>query len=221
VEVFFGEHGWIPFDPTPPSDEAQKGWLGRLALYYDWFELVWSEWVINYDLGRQVTLAQNFQRASREWSLATQRYIREKRRAAVNWLKDLQLGLSEWPYARLAGVALLAGLLLAMRWRRVRDYLAWQWGVRFGSQKELTARLATLHYRQMLSLLARRGMVKPPGKTPQEFASSIAAVELAGPVGQLTALYESARFGARSTEASKMTHLLDNLKILLRSVKRL
>jgi transglutaminase-like putative cysteine protease len=216
VEVFFGEYGWIPFDPTPPSDEAQKDWLGRLALYYDWVELVWSEWVINYDLGRQATLAQNFQRASREWSLRAQRYIRGKRRAAVNWLKDVQRGVGEWPYARVAGVALLAGVLLALRWRRVRDYLAWQWGVRFGSHAELTARLATLHYQQMLRALARRGIVKPPGQTPQEFAASIPAVELAGPVSQLTSLYQSARFGARTTEASKMAHLLDNLKALLR-----
>jgi len=137
----------------------------------------------------------------------------------VNWLKDVQLGVSEWPYSRLAGVALLAGMLLAMRWRRVRDYLAWQWGVRFGSHTELSARLATLHYQRMLRLLARRGMVKPPGQTPQEFAASIPAVELAGPVSQLTALYQSARFGARSTEASKMTHLLDNLKILVRGIQ--
>ena len=219
VEVFFGEHGWIPFDPTPPSDEQPRGWLGRLALYYDWFELMWSEWVINYDLSRQATLAQNFQRASREWSLRTRRYLAEKRRVAINWLKDLQLGLSEWPYARFAGVALLAGLLLAMRWRRVRDFLVWQWGVRFGSHAELTARLATLHYQQMLRLLARRGIVKPPGQTPQEFAASIPAVELAGPVSQLTALYQSARFGARTTEVSKIAHLLDNLKILLREIK--
>lgn len=218
VEVFFGEHGWIPFDPTPSSDEAQKGWLGRLSLYYDWVELVWSEWVINYDLGRQATLAQNFQRASREWSLRTKRYIREKRRAAINWLKDLQLGLSEWPYARVVGLALLLGLLLALRWRRVRDYLMLQWGARFGSHAELTARLATIHYQQMLRLLAKRGMVKPPGQTPQEFAASIAAVELAPPVSQLTALYQSARFGARTAAASKMLHLLDSLKVLLRQM---
>ncbi|MBI1738602.1 MAG: DUF3488 domain-containing protein, partial [Acidobacteria bacterium] len=50
VEVYFPEFGWITFDPTPPSDERARGWLGRLALYYDWFELMWSEWVINYDM---------------------------------------------------------------------------------------------------------------------------------------------------------------------------
>jgi transglutaminase-like putative cysteine protease len=219
VEVFFGEYGWIPFDPTPPSDEPAEGWLGRLGLYYDWFELVWSEWVINYDLSHQQTLAQNFQRASRDWSLRTQRYIREKRRAAINWLKDLQRGLSASPYAWPVGIALLAGALLALRWRGLSDYLTRQWGLRFGSQTEMSPRLATLQYQQMLRLLARRGMVKPPGQTPQEFAASIAAVELAAPVGQMTSLYQAARFGAHSAEIARMAHLLDNLKLLLREVK--
>jgi transglutaminase-like putative cysteine protease len=217
VEVFFGEYGWIPFDPTPPADTPPSGFLGRLLFYYDWFELAWSEYVINYDLNRQVTLAQTLQRASREWTLETQEYLRQKRRAAIDWLKETQAALTAAPHAWPIGVALLAGIALLLSRHGVRDYLARQWGLRFAADAELTPRLATLHYRQMLKLLARRGFAKSPGQTPAEFAQSIPAAELAGPVGQLTELYQSARFGARPSDAHQMATLLGMLKLAIRN----
>jgi hypothetical protein len=217
VEVFFGEYGWIPFDPTPPADAPPTGFFGRLLFYYDWFELAWSEYVINYDLNRQVTLAQNLQRASREWTLEMQKYIREKRRSAIDWLKEAQLAITGTPWAWPIGAAILAGIALLLTRRGVRDYLARQWGLRFAADAELTPRLATLHYRQMLKMLARRGMAKPPGQTPLEFAESIPAAELAGPVGQLTELYQSARFGAHPSDAHHMATLLAMLKLAIRN----
>jgi hypothetical protein len=121
------------------------------------------------------------------------------------------------PHAWPVGLALLAGIALLLTRRGVRDYLARQWGVRFGGDAELTPRLATLHYRQMLKMLARRGFAKAPGQTPLEFARSIPAAELAGPVGQLTELYQSARFGARPSDAHHMATLLAMLKLALRN----
>jgi len=219
VEVYFGEYGWIPFDPTPPSDDAPKGWFGRLMHYYDWFELVWAEWVINYDLVHQATLAQNLQRTSREWTAQLRKYLREKRRATINTIKTWQRNLAAQPMALPGALALLIALMLLLRGRTLRHFLASRWGLRFG-RDELTPQLATLHYEQMLRLLARRGFAKPPGQTPLEYAASIPAPDLAGPVGQLTELYQSARFGARRADAHRMGGLLAALKTLLRSRSR-
>ena len=36
--------------------------------YWDWFQLQWSEWVINYDFLHQITVAQNLGRFSRDWA---------------------------------------------------------------------------------------------------------------------------------------------------------
>jgi hypothetical protein len=220
VEVYFPEYGWITFDPTPPSDEAARSWLGRFALYYDWFELIWSEWVINYDLAHQLTLAQNFQRASRDWTDRTWRYAERQRRGAIDGLKRLQSRVQALGTWRLgAAMAALIATLAVLRGRVLREYFVLEWGIHFGSREALTPRLATLLYQQMLRVLARRGWKKAPGQTAREFAASLARVELAGPVNELTALYQAARFGARSTEAQKMTGLLAEIKGKVRGVR--
>ncbi|MBV8515045.1 MAG: DUF3488 domain-containing protein, partial [Acidobacteria bacterium] len=74
VEAYFPGTGWITFDPTPPSNE-QSGFISRLALYVDWMELNWNEWVINYDFAHQVQMAQNMQRNTRNWTEAVRNWF--------------------------------------------------------------------------------------------------------------------------------------------------
>ena len=68
VEAYFPGFGWLTFDPTPPSNEPPPGLFARISHYWDWFELQWSEWVINYDFVHQITVAQNLGRFSRDWT---------------------------------------------------------------------------------------------------------------------------------------------------------
>lgn len=57
VEVFFPGVGWRTFDPTPPSgqvappDEGVTAWARQVL---DQATLVWYQWVVEYDLERQV-----------------------------------------------------------------------------------------------------------------------------------------------------------------------
>src|SRR5216684_3908822 len=67
VEVYFPGSGWVTFDPTPAVAET-SGLLSHLAKYIDWMQLTWSEWVINYDFGHQMQMAQTLQRSSRNWT---------------------------------------------------------------------------------------------------------------------------------------------------------
>ena len=61
VEVYFPGYGWITFDPTPAGNGPKSGGLfARMALYWDWFQYAWSEWIVNYDFGHQIALAENF-----------------------------------------------------------------------------------------------------------------------------------------------------------------
>lgn len=213
VEVYFPEFGWMTFDPTPPSDENARGWLGRMALYYDWFELMWSEWVINYDMAHQVTLAQNFQKTSREWTDQSWKYLEAKRRAMVQQFKDWQQEVERFGLWRASAIVMLLLALIAfLRGRALREYLALEWGIHFGGREAVTPRLATLLYAQMLRVLARRGWKKAPGQTPLEFVAGIPRPEVAGPVSELTSLYQAARFGAQATDAEAMTGLLAMIK---------
>jgi transglutaminase-like putative cysteine protease len=216
VEVYFPDYGWIKFDPTPPSDSLVRGFFGRLGFYWDWFELAWSEWVINYDFAHQILLAQGLQRASREWTERARQYLREKRRETMSWFRQaharVAAGGALFPLAMLM---LLAALML-LRIRRVREWLGARWTLLFGARGEASPRLATIYYQQMLRLLARRGWRKSAAQTPREFAGAITLAEVGEPVGRLTALYESARFGGRVTDAERMSGLLAAIRLRLR-----
>ena len=78
VEVYFPENGWQTFDPTPASAEVPTSMLSRLGQYADWLEITWSEWIIGYDIAHQLTLAQNLQRSSRNWSEAIRSWFEKK-----------------------------------------------------------------------------------------------------------------------------------------------
>jgi hypothetical protein len=217
VEVYFPEYGWVSFDPTPPADATSKGWLSRLALYWDWFELVWSEWVINYDFSHQITLAQNLQRASRNWTERIRVDLERTHRRILERLKAWQARALEGPHRLPLALGALVALILLLRGRSLTRAFANLWTLHGTAAAELTPRAATLRYQQMLRLLARRGWKKPPEQTPLEFAASLPATELSGPVAQFTDLYQAARFGARRPEADRMSDLLRRIQALLRA----
>jgi predicted secreted protein len=210
VEVYFPEHGWFAFDPTPPSDDTSRGLLGRLWLYWDWFELAWSEWVINYDTRQQRTLAEAMLTGTRDWAERAQAAVRNRYRAAVRAVRDWQDRAADSPGAIAAVLAVLALGLLLLRVERLRAWLAARLAA--GSSEEKAARMATLRYREMLRQLERRGLRKAPGQTPAEFAAAVAAPELAAPVGRFTELYQAARFGGASADTAEMSSLLDAIR---------
>lgn len=220
VEVYFPEYGWIPFDPTPPGDDRTRGWLRHLALYWDWFELVWSEWVINYDVLHQITLAQNLQRASHVWTERAGRDLRRARRAGIELLKSWQKRAADAPVAWAGSLGVLLALTLLLRGGAIRRALANLWSLHLSpARAELTPRLATLHYQQALRLLARRGLRKSPAQTALEFAASLPATEWSAPVAELTDLYQTARFGAQPAQAQRMFELYRLIKSRIRTGK--
>ena len=220
VEAYFPAYGWITFDPTPPGNGKRNGFFSRLALYWDWFQFAWSEWVINYDFGHQVNLARNLQSTSRNWSDHTQHYYREKQRQAIRLLMALDRRTEASPYFLPGVLAFLIALLIYMRGRPLIGYLIARWRVRARRGGTLTASLASLEYREMLRLLEKRGWKKAPSQTALEFASAIPAADIAAPVAQLTALYQSARFGDHPTPVAQMSALLRAIRESLRSPRK-
>jgi transglutaminase-like putative cysteine protease len=220
VEAYFPAYGWITFDPTPPGNGKRGGFFSRLALYWDWFQFAWSEWVINYDFAHQVNLARNMQNTSRNWSDHTQRYYREKQRQAIRLLMALDHRTEASPYFLPGVLAFLVGLLIYMRGRPLIGYLIARWRVRARRGGNLTASLASLEYREMLRLLEKRGWKKAPSQTALEFASAIPAADIAAPVAQLTALYQSARFGDHPTPVAQMSALLRAIRESVRTPRK-
>jgi transglutaminase-like putative cysteine protease len=219
VEVYFPNYGWITFDPTPPGSAKRSGLLQRLNMYWDWFQYAWGEWIINYDFSHQVTLAQNAQKASRDWSESIRKYYHDKQEQALSAIIALDKKFEASPYFLPSLLVCLIALLMYLRGRSLVAYIVARWGLRARNSGNVTASLATLEYREMLRLLEKRGWKKSPSQTAQEFAAAISVADFAAPVAQLTELYQSARFGDRPTPVAQMSSLLRSIRELTRARK--
>lgn len=216
VEAFFPRYGWITFDPTPPGTAPPGGMFARMALYWDWFQYNWNEWVVSYDFGHQMTLAQNVQRGSQAWAAQLKTYYQEKRRQVLAYLLALDRRAEKSRYSLPVILVLLLVVLGAMRGRAIGGYVHARWSLRAHRKGTLPPELAALQYREMLKMLERRGWRKLPAQTPLEFAAVIPDSLLNLRVAQLTELYQSARFGAHPAQASEMSSLLTGMKAMLR-----
>ena len=205
VEAWTASGGWTVFDPTPSAAEASDGLLGRISLLYDAANQFWQDWVLRYDLQRQVVLANRMQQSSRQ--------------LRFDWMPDLGGWWEQNAAAARRGVAILISLAaiaillvfygpaLALWWRSRR-------GVIRARRGQGQASDATLLYQRMLELLAKRGFQKPPWLTPSEFARVLPASETAILVDDLTAAYNEFRFGGRPDAAPRMLRMLDRLEHL-------
>jgi transglutaminase-like putative cysteine protease len=220
VEVYFAGYGWITFDPTPAAPAAQRGLLGRLAAYWDWFDLSWNEWVINYDFSHQLTMAQGLKQNSRTWSESARNYFHALQRRGKNRLKRWQ---EEHGMLGTAAPVLLAALLMA--WssggllrllRRVRL----EWKVRAPGGAGADGQLASLLYLEMQASLERKGWVREESETPLEFAAGLRAPGIAPTVAEFTRIYARARYGGVACDAARLRGLLGEIRAGLRGRKK-
>ena len=219
VEVFFPNYGWMTFDPTPPGDDHPAGLLAQLGLYWDWFQLQWNDWVVNYDFIHQFTLAQGFQRVSRRWALNLRERFERARSAGATRLRQWSEGVSSIsPWMMLLAALLLAGALAVCN-RQVRERLVFACRLKLGFEAP-PEQAASLFYHRMLRQLERAGWRKSPSQTPMEFAASLPPGEIAVPVARFTDLCMAARFGGRTIEASRFAGLLQEIKASLRAPVR-
>jgi hypothetical protein len=202
VEAWTPTGGWTVFDPTPAGDVASDGLLGRFALFYDAADQFWQDWVLRYDLQRQVVLASRMQQSGSQ--------------VRLDWIPDASLWWDQnAPTARRLAAALLCLALIAIvlifygpamaRWWRSRR------GVLRARRGEGEASDATLLYGRMLEMLEKRGFQKPPWLTPSEFARVLPASETAVLVDDLTSAYNEFRFGGKRDAAPRMLRMLDRL----------
>ncbi|MBC8070395.1 MAG: DUF3488 domain-containing protein, partial [Deltaproteobacteria bacterium] len=122
VEVHMGALGWVTVDPTPPSgrvagDDASL-WPAAAELV-DAVRNAYLEWIIDYDLGKQLTLFENLGLRNRAGATGMQRW--RPLLLAVLGVSVLGWGIARWRRRSRAAVAsetvlwrrVLAGLLAA------------------------------------------------------------------------------------------------------------
>jgi transglutaminase-like putative cysteine protease len=208
VEAWLPQRGWTTFDPTPPDPNAQRlsVWT-RLGFYADAADVFWQDWVLNYNLDRQLQLASRMGESSRH--------------VGLNWFDGVGPALARGYHRTssfamrygfvLFGVASLAVLL------QLFGHDSWRWWksrqrVLKVQRGEAEASDATMLYHRMLKVLRRRGIEKPPWLTPFEFARVLQEPQLSILVGDLTAAYNELRFGRKAEAAGRIVSLLEQLE---------
>lgn len=219
VEVYFTNYGWITFDPTPPGAAGSSGFLARIALYWDWFQFTWGEWVVNYDFAHQLTLGQNIQRSSRNWGDGARDFYNREKEKTLAEIVALDRRVEASPYFLPSVLAFLLALLLLLRGRFFARYVMARWSLRARHAGNLSASMAALEYTEMLRLLEKQGWKKQTSQTAREFAAAIPSLDLCQPVAELTEIYQSARFGNHPARVEQMSSLLRSIRDRLRSRK--
>jgi hypothetical protein len=211
VEVYFRENGWVTFDPTP-AGSGQAGFLSQFTKYIDWIQLSWNEWVINYDFSHQMQMAQNVQRASRDWTQSWRNWFEHAQIYNRQRLKSLQLrhgtlGLL-LPLLLIAMLMVLRYQLLGKLIRRLRLY----WHLHTPKSLQANPMLASRLYAELLRLLERRGFARRPAETPLEFALHVQTPALAPAVREFTSIYAVARYGGAPCDTIRLRHLLEQIR---------
>jgi hypothetical protein len=208
VEAWLEGKGWTTLDPTPP-DNSPPGFslTTRLHLYVDAMQVFWQDWVLSYDIERQLNLAAKMEQSSRgfslkwldgSWSSLTARWKQAADVAklhganAVVWIVVVTLVLIYGPRLWRHG-------LVNWRFRRLKSGLA-------------SASDATLLYRRFLFLLHKKGVEKPAWLTPLEFARNVKDEQAAPLVWEFTMLYNDLRFGQKQEAAPRMLNLLERIQ---------
>ncbi len=217
VEVYFPGNGWVVFDPTPPATAVTRGMFSRLALIADWIELTWNEWVINYDLGHQVQLAQSLQAKSRNWGEKARDWFDRKERMGKALLRGwtfrhASLGMI-LPLALISFLLVLRFNLIPQVFRSVRLFLQ----LRGNSDARNSSQLASRLYLEMLRVLRKAGLSREETQTPAEFAALLKETGLARAVQEFTRLYSAARFGGATCDSSRLRELLGQIRSTVRS----
>lgn len=208
VEAWIPGRGWMSFDPTPAARQtARPSVLARLFFYMDAAEMFWQDWVVNYDIQRQATLAFRMQSSGRV--------------LGTRWFDRLRLAWLGWQTTTLRAARTYGGMALALAVIGVAGWLAvpevWAWWktgrrLRKARRGEARASDATLLYLRMLHLLKRRGYHKSSWLTPGEFARTLPPSETADLVASLTASYHALRYGDKLDAAPRMAALLNQLE---------
>ncbi|HWG59266.1 MAG TPA: DUF3488 and transglutaminase-like domain-containing protein [Candidatus Acidoferrales bacterium] len=216
VEVYFPGYGWLTFDPTPSGAARDASFFTRASLYWDWLQLEWNDWIINYDFSHQIALARDAATSSHDWNSRARRFLRAKKRLATNAMLALDRRIEATGYFLPGLLAVLIAILLCLRGNAAIRYVVSRWALR-ARRGPAGESLAALEYKEMLRLLEKRGWRKTAAQTPLEFAAAIPRADIAAGVARFTELYQDARFGGRAERAAQLGSILRAIRESLRA----
>lgn len=207
VEAYLPSRGWTTFDPTPPDPQPRPASVwAKFSLYMDAADTWWQDWVLSYDLGRQLMIAERMERSIR---FPGAQWMEGWNHTALQWKQRIRSALIR--YGGWILCAIVLGALTAVAGPRIWRFLHMRRRFRRLQDGRGSVEDATVLYRRMLHILHRRGFEKPPWLTPDEFSASLPA-ETGLVVEQFTEVYQALRFGGKAEVAPRMGRLLKQLE---------
>jgi transglutaminase-like putative cysteine protease len=210
VEAYFPNHGWVAFDPTPgASIPARTGW-SRASLYVDAMASFWREWIVNYDVGHQQSLAVSVGSRSRELLWALRHWWHGHYERLLAAARHSGKSVAGSPLRWSLGGVLIAALLLVVV--NAPGLLRSLGKSRLAARPEKSPRrAATIWYERMTKNVARRGWRKLPTQTPDEFVSGIEDARVRERVAEFTRHYQSARFDDSVEDVRRLPELYEEI----------
>jgi protein-glutamine gamma-glutamyltransferase len=210
VEAYFPNHGWVAFDPTPgASIPPRTGW-SRLSLYVDAMASFWREWIVNYDVSHQQSLAVSAGSHSRQLLAALRRWWHRHYERLLAGARHTGSAIAGSPLRWSLGGGLVAALLLFVA--NARGLLQALGKLRLAARPERSPRrAATIWYERMTKRVARRGWRKSPTQTPDEFVCGIDDAGVRERVAEFTRHYESARFDDSVEDVRRLPELYEEI----------
>ncbi|MDO8445466.1 MAG: DUF3488 and transglutaminase-like domain-containing protein [Deltaproteobacteria bacterium] len=197
VEVYFPSYGWITFDPTPPAISAEENRvISSVSKYIGYMRLKWDRYIVNFTLQDQVNAAREARRRTESG-----------RESLLKVIAALRAGIGKvWiPLLILGAAASVIYLTLSRKWRG-------------GGKGPLLRKKGTVpFYQEMLKILARKGVIRPEGMTPREFARHVFSEkgsEYRGVI-DVTEVFERVRYGGFPLglkETESLNNILEGMR---------
>jgi hypothetical protein len=204
VEAWIDGDGWRVYDPTPQARELRETGLWMEARnFLDAAEVFYQNWVVGYDMERQLALADRLNQTGRglsfDWSVSWSQWK----------ARGIAVASSRVLYTLVAGLFAAGALIYFGPWL-IRRWVGRRHRVRL-SRGDVRASDATVLYERLVVLLRRKGFERPAWMTPVEFMKSMPSSEDVPLVEEFTVCYNRLRFGGHAEAAPRMLDLLEAL----------
>jgi transglutaminase-like putative cysteine protease/Ca2+/Na+ antiporter len=237
VEVQMPDSTWKSYDPTSGHEAARKaGLLATMKHAFDYLEYTWASNVIAYDRSRRDNMVMNVENRLTNTAIQTTDWVSRFR----NWMNDHQNAVRDWlfnadrwygTYQLLSflTIFMIVSLLFAIGWFIFERWRLRLRALRIGidalpSSQQLKLARQLGFYDDLLRVLERHGIYRPPHMTPLEFSESLSFLpaQAYDAVRRLTRIFYKIRYGGTQLHPPLQRRLalsLDHLESCLPAYK--
>jgi len=222
TEVLIPNHGWVPFDATPPEEVAAEhaptgGVLGFAQQLYEYLEFFWLSRFIAYNMHTRAKVVGNLQSEISETVSAQQKWLDD----LIEWIRTLpqrwQIDGLTITLAVIILTFIFVGIISLVRRSaaRRRRLIALQLN-RLPRRERLRLAKHLGFYLAMLEMLEEHGHIRPSWQSPFGFAQELTREDpdRYAPVLALTEHFYEIRFGRRELDDARRRVIRANLNTL-------